>query len=326
MSEKKYRDYIYSGVLSKQIAAYIAEKRAAGCIYNTEAKRLSEFSRFSMGFEIQENSLPENVVKAWLERRPNDADKTVYYRFSIIKGFADYIRRTGGNAYIPSNGDIPKLSFNKYVPHIFTYEEITRFFNVYADKREFRTAYAVRFHVMMELIFKTLYCCGLRMSEVTNLKREDIDLENGILTIRFAKFEKFRYVPMSEELTSDYKYYLNHYLHEPFVFPSSKGIRLNKNSVYEEFRKTLCLAGIPHSGRGKGPRVHDFRHTFAVHCLHRWTQLGVPLSSVLPRLSTYLGHNDMTATERYLRMTAEIYPEISDKLSSCFGHIIPMEV
>lgn len=109
-------------------------------------------------------------------------------------------------------------------------------------------------------------------------------------------------------------------------FPAVKiTTRDDKNSVYDEFRRVLLAAGIPHYGRGKGPRVHDFRHTFACHCLHRWIRNGVPISSALPRLSTYLGHNDMAATEKYLHMTAEVYPEISEKLSREYGYLIPKE-
>jgi len=65
------------------------------------------------------------------------------------------------------------------------------------------------------------------------------------------------------------------------------------------------------------------RHTFAVHCLEKWSRNGTPLSSALPRLSAYLGHNKLDATERYLRMTAELYPEISELLSEKYGYVVP---
>ena len=154
----------------------------------------------------------------------------------------------------------------------------------------------------------------------------DVDLENGILTVRFAKFEKSRYVPMSSDVVADLKTYMDSNTHEPFLFPGRTGQQLGQKSVYSEFRRVLLAAGIPHYGRGKGPRVHDFRHTFACHCLHRWIKNGIPVSSALPRLSTYMGHNDITATEKYLHMTAEVYPEISEKLSLKYGYLIPKEV
>lgn len=324
----KYKNYIYSGKLGDRISDYVTEKRASGCLYNTEAKKLSEFSRMSLGFEFPDDTLPQEVVEAWIKRRDNDADKTVYSRFWVIKGFAEYLRRQGLAAFVPSSADLPKLSTHGYVPHIFTHEEILRFFAVYGDgiSSGYRTAYTERFHAMMRMVFELLYCCGLRVSEATGLTMDDVDFDSSILTIRFAKFEKSRYVPMAADLADDLNAYVSTYVHEPYLFPGNKGQCLTGKSVYEEFRRALCLAGIPHHGRGKGPRVHDFRHTFACHCLQKWIRAGVPVSSALPRLSTYLGHNDMVATERYLRMAAEVYPEISEKLSRDYGHLIPLEV
>ena len=321
----KKKDYIYSGKLGSQIADFIAEKRAFGCLYNTEAKKLSEFSRMTLNYDFPDDTLTQEVVEAWLTRRSTDSDKTLYNRFGVIKGLADYMVRHGAEAFVPLSSDLPKLHIQGYVPYVFTHEEIQRFFNVYSVGKECRTAYEFRFHIMMKMIFELLYCCGLRVSEALLLTSDDVDFENGILTIRFAKFEKVRYVPMSPDVVSDLKEYMDSYIHEPFLFPGLREKHLPNNSVYDEFRRVLLAAGIPHYGRGKGPRVHDFRHTFACHCLHRWIKNGVPISSALPRLSTYLGHNDMAATEKYLHMTAEVYPEISEKLGRRYGHIIPKE-
>ena len=320
------KDYIYSGKLGTHISDFIAEKRTFGCLYNTEAKKLSEFSRMTLNYDFPDDTLTQEVVEAWLTRRPTDADKTLYIRFGVIKGFADYMVRHGHEAFVPLSSDLPKLHTQGYVPYVFTHEEIQRFFEVYSEKTDYHCAYDERFRTMMRMIFEILYCCGLRMSEATGLTNADVDLENGILTVRFAKFEKSRYVPMSSDVVADLKTYMDSNTHEPFLFPGRTGQQLGQKSVYSEFRRVLLAAGIPHYGRGKGPRVHDFRHTFACHCLHRWIKNGIPVSSALPRLSTYMGHNDMTTTEKYLHMTAEVYPEISEKLSLKYGYLIPKEV
>ena len=320
------KDYIYSGKLGTHISDFIAEKRTFGCLYNTEAKKLSEFSRMTLNYDFPDDTLTQEVVEAWLTRRPTDADKTLYIRFGVIKGFADYMVRHGHEAFVPLSSDLPKLHTQGYVPYVFTHEEIQRFFEVYSEKTDYHCAYDERFRTMMRMIFEILYCCGLRMSEATGLTNADVDLENGILTVRFAKFEKSRYVPMSSDVVADLKTYMDSNTHEPFLFPGRTGQQLGQKSVYSEFRRVLLAAGIPHYGRGKGPRVHDFRHTFACHCLHRWIKNGIPLTAMMPILSTYMGHNDMTATEKYLHMTAEVYPEISEKLSLKYGYLIPKEV
>lgn len=83
----------------------------------------------------------------------------------------------------------------------------------------------------------------------------------------------------------------------------------------------------PYNGPGKGPRLHDIRHTFAVHCLNNWVLSGEELTAALPVLSRYLGHNGLTGTQKYLQLTAQMYPDIVAKLETQFGGLIPqMEV
>ena len=87
------------------------------------------------------------------------------------------------------------------------------------------------------------------------------------------------------------------------------------------------MAEIPYGGPDRGPRPHDMRHTFAVHCLNSWVLAGEDLTAGLPVLSTYLGHNDLSGTQRYLQLTAQMYPDITQKLEKQFGELIPtMEV
>lgn len=212
----KKKDYIYSGKLGSHISDFIVEKRAFGCLYNTEAKKLSEFSRMTLNYDFPDDTLTQEVVEAWLTRRPTDADKTLYSRFGVIKGFADYMVRHGYEAFVPLSSDLPKLHTHGYVPYVFTHEEIQRFFDVYSEETDYHCAYDERFRVMMRMIFEILYCCGLRMSEATGLTSKDVDLQNGILTVRFAKFEKSRYVPMSSDVMIFQLRYLNEKLKTRF--------------------------------------------------------------------------------------------------------------
>jgi integrase len=324
MQKKPLRkDYQYSGVLAENIAGYVAEKRALGCIFNTESKMLARFSRMTVDFDISKNTLPEEVVMAWLVRQPNDADKTLYHRMTVIRGFANYMLRTGHKAYVPLLGDIPRMHWHTYVPYIYTHDEILRFFAVADCLEKPKYSNSHRRHIVMPIIFRLLYCCGLRVNEALGLTIKDIDFKNELIIIRDSKFEKSRYVPMSKEMTMNLKTYVDNNIHEPWLFPARDEGKYHDKTVYEQFREILFAAGIPHGGRGKGPRIHDFRHTFAVHCLQNWIREGLPLISALPRLSTYLGHNDIVATEQYLRMTAEVYPELSVHLSRQFGYVIP---
>jgi len=318
------KKYEFEGALAKICEGFIAEKRAVGYRYNTEAKKLSEFSRFSSSFDIPADTLPEEVVQAWIAKKPMDSDRNRYARLALIKLFAEYMLRLGYTAYCPTKDELGKIQWS-YMPYIFTCDEISRFFAAIDGLSYKPYSVSPRRHTVMPL--RMLYCCGLRVSEATNLHVKDVSLTDGVLTICESKFGKTRYVPMSDELLQVCRVYAidNAVNPQDYFFRAPDGGLYDTRSIYAVFRDTLWKAGISHGGRGKGPRVHDFRHTFAVHCLEKWLRDGKELTSALPRLSAYLGHNDLTGTERYLRMTSALYPEITALLDQKYGYIIPKD-
>ena len=98
---------------------------------------------------------------------------------------------------------------------------------------------------------------------------------------------------------------------------------MTNTNIYHNFRRFLWAAGISHGGRGVGPRIYDFRHTFAVHCLKRWSEKDHDLLVYLPILKTYMGHESFRDTAYYLRMTADVFPQITLKLEQRFPDLIP---
>lgn len=98
---------------------------------------------------------------------------------------------------------------------------------------------------------------------------------------------------------------------------------MTKRPLYWNFRRFLWKAGISHGGSGRGPRIHDFRHTYAVHCLKKWVEQEKDLTAYLPILKTYMGHYSFRATAYYLRMTADVFPHITLKLEANYRNIIP---
>jgi len=101
-------------------------------------------------------------------------------------------------------------------------------------------------------------------------------------------------------------------------FPTTTGEFYKGNSIYGAFRKFLWDAGISHGGRGKGPRVHDLRHTFAVHCLRKWVRNGNDINASVPYLAAYMGHTHFRHSQVYVRLTADIFPDIVAKLEQNF--------
>lgn len=324
--DTKLINYPYSGPLAPLCEQFIQEKRALGYQYNTESWYLSQFSKFTESFNCPCGILPQEIVQAWLVQKPMESDKSRYTRYSVVSQFARYMERMGYSAYIPGRDEFGKLHKN-FAPYIFSHKEIRSFFAAADAMTLLPHSISPRRHRIMPVLFRLLYCCGLRVSEATKLLGADVDLERGILTIRNSKFGKTRYVPMSPEMTAVCADYAETRLIGPaeadWFFAAPDGGRYGTRVIYGIFRKLLWEAGISHGGRGNGPRLHDFRHTFCVHTLQRWTIQGADPATLLPRLTAYLGHKDFSATEQYLRMTAEAYPEVSRLMEEKYGYIIP---
>jgi integrase len=159
------------------------------------------------------------------------------------------------------------------------------------------------------------------------LKIYDVDFDRAVLFISGSKFNKDRIVPMSLSLANMFAKY--HALfngdiaHEDYYFRNKKGTPLTRDQVYKVYRKLLWKAKISHGGKGKGPRLHDLRHTFCVHTLAKQVKDGVDLYTALPILSAYLGHSSVGATQRYVRLTAEVYPELIENVSRKCAYVIP---
>ena len=148
-----------------------------------------------------------------------------------------------------------------------------------------------------------------------------------VLHIWDSKFQKDRMIPMSQTLTSVCIAYSKNCnsgkLPYAYFFSPNGNRRYSAQTIYNRFRDVLFICGIPHRGKGKGPRLHDLRHTFAVHSLQQLAENGEDLYTVLPILSEYMGHSSVSATQYYLRLTAEVFPDIMEMVEEKFGDVYP---
>jgi integrase len=178
----------------------------------------------------------------------------------------------------------------------------------------------------MPELFRVLYGCGLRVGEALRLRVADVDLTEGVLTIEQGKFRRDRLVPVAPALRRRLqKYYecLESRRRDDLFFPSPRGGRYKVTSIYCVFRKLLAYAGIAHGGRGRGPRLHEIRHTMAVHRLEAWYRAGEDLNAKLPLLATYLGHSTTVGTSAYLQLTETLFTDVVTRLETVVGHVIP---
>lgn len=316
--------YSYHGPFKMYIQDFVEVKQALGYKYLAEASNLKRFDRFLIKKYNSACALTKEIVMDWCTKQSYEKQESICTRASLIRQFAIYLDNLGINAYV-----IPKNYFKsgeKYIPYIYTDVELQTIFQE-SDKCHYCSQHPYR-HLIMPILFRMIYSCGLRVSEARLLKVQEVDLINGILTINHSKKDNNRLVPMTDELTEKCRVYAKQ-VHcsldaNRCFFPMADGKHLTAGNVYKNFRKFLWKAGISHGGRGSGPRIHDFRHSFAVHCLKKWSMEGKDLMIYLPILRVYLGHYSFEETAYYLKLTADVFPEITLKLERVYSDLIPI--
>jgi len=314
----------YTSILADVIQGFIREREALGYRYRKQAACLKRFDMFCIEVSHSEVALSRELAMRWAAKTPWESDDAQRRRIRLVRRLATYMARTGYDAYIyPDHLGVG--CSDTYQPYLFSEAELARFF-ARVDRCVSLPRSSYR-HRVFPLLYRMLYGCGLRVSEALNLTVGDVNTEEGTLTIRNAKFHKDRLVPMHPSLVERCRVYMEE-IHpvgksEDIFFPSPQDGRCSERTIYAYFRRFLWEAGISHGGRGKGPRVHDLRHAFAVHCLKRWVRSGVDLTVALPYLSVYLGHAGLKGSQRYLRLTAELYPNIAKAMDERFGHLLP---
>ena len=264
------KGYMFSGPFAEHIKNHVQLKQAVGYKYEVDAKHLLRFSSFTAKKYPETAILSKEIVLDWCSKKEYEAQASQCTRSSILRQFAIYMEGIGIGAYI-----LPKRYYSapqQYVSHIYTEDELQRFFHqtdqcCYVGECPYR-------HLIMPVFFRMIYACGLRSSEARLLKVENVDTDAGILSIYNSKKDNDRLVAMSDELTGRSRNYFEnvHKLSKgsDWFFPGLNGKPMTIVNVYHNFRRFLWRASISHGGRGKGPRVQDFRHTYACHCLKKW--------------------------------------------------------
>jgi integrase len=321
---ERERQIGYLSALAPYLHQFVEEKRVLGYRYHSQARWLGAFDRFLLEQGATTPDLSKDLIGAWARRRPHEGVATQRNRIYTARQVCLFLMRRGFSPYLPGRHLTPK-GHSSFVPYIFAQEQVSRFLAAADQLRP--SPHSPGREVMLPLFFRLLYGCGLRVGEARHLQIRDVDLVGGLLTIREGKFRKDRLVPVAPSLATRLRGYLATHARgkrpDDPLFAAPDGGPFAPQTIDCSFRQLLRACRISHGGRGQGPRIHDFRHTFAVHRLMRWYREGVDLGVALPVLATYLGHVSLSGTQRYLRLTAEMYPDLIAALQARFGEVIP---
>lgn len=308
------------------VASYLAERRAVGVRPERYEGRPSGILELHGRMGCPEDALPRELVEAWCEPRPGESEANRLERTCRARGLAEYMVRSGFDAYVAPRGHGWRER-GSYEPHIFTDAELAAPFSA-AERLAGDDPCSARSQAA--LVMRLLHSTGMRCGEACGLAKGDVDLDARMLTVRHAKNDRDRLVPLhpavaerlrgvSGALAAAQPKYASH--DRPWSPPG--GRPLTTQCVYLHFRRALWEAGISHGGRGKGPRVHDLRFTFACHRLRAWAREGADVNAPMPVLAAYMGHADTRCTEYYLRLTAELYPGMVEQVERGCGWVVP---
>lgn len=317
---------LYYSIYGPLIEQFLEFKRGIGYKYKDADWVLSGLDRFAVERDESEIGMSKDFLVDYCRQGLNESDKSRYNRMQMVRQFSMFLGRLGYDSYVPR---LPKFR-STFTPYIFSKKEIADIFSacdrLKATKRQPKYIYYIA-----PLLFRLLYGTGLRLGEALDLRRSDINLKAGHVILRNCKNGKDRMVPMSASLTQvfyDYLRYRQCWIERThksieYVFIRPDGDACDPVIVYKLYRKILFKAGISHGGRGKGPRLHDIRHTAAVHALESMASAGLDLYYSLPILSTYLGHDTLMSTDKYVRLTSEMYPSVINNANKVCPFLFP---
>ena len=284
---------------------YLAVRRALGYKLLLEGRLLRRFVDFAEGSGA--DYITTELALKWATQ-PADAQPSQWAnRLAMVRRFARYCLPSDPRTVVPPPDLLPQR-YRRVAPHIYSDEQIIRLLNA---ARQLPSTTGLRPHTFATL-FGLYVATGLRANEALNLVREDVDLVNGVLTIRETKFGKTRYVPLhpsTQRALQRYARFRDRLCRNPGsprFFLTDRGTRVTYDTLRWTFVKVSHQIGLRGPDDSYGPRLHEFRHRLAINTLVKWYRRGVDVERHLPALSTYLGHAHITDTQWYLTATPQL--------------------
>jgi len=296
--------------LSTGIEEYIELRKSYGLKFDTAGAILRKFGRFCD--EHKRRTVTVATVLDWVQTYQKSTSVSISRRIQIVRGFASYWKSFDPKTEIPPR-EICREYSRRSKPHIYSLAEIRNILKACrafgAEPGQSNPIRSQTFHTMFGLIATT----GLRRSEAIKLKRTHVDLKKGTMLIEMTKFRKSRLIPIHKTTLARlrrYAHYRDRVIKEPRCdnfFVMNRGQAADGDSIFYAFVHACQKAGLRPTTFGAGfPRIHDLRHSFVVRVILRWLSEKRNIHSMMPALSTYVGHAEPSDTYWYLTGVPEL--------------------
>jgi integrase len=295
---------------------YLTMRKGLGYKYHHQTRRLADFVAF---MEKRKATIITTKLAMEWATLPPDRHASWALRLSDVRGFARHVANLAPGTEVPPVGILPGLKRAK--PYVYSDAEVAALLAAALALPPKDGLRRWTYHTLFGLIAVT----GMRLSEVMGIERDDVDLDRGVLTVRLTKFGKSRLVPLHPTTCSALRSYANRRDAKlgsrcgPTFFVAEHGGRLLHQYVHRVFWRLSREIGLRRPGDHTGPRVHDFRHSFAIRTLLHWYREGKNVEQQLPVLSTYLGHTCVRDTYWYLSACPELMEEAARRLDRRWG-------
>lgn len=300
-------------VFSSAVTDYLQTRRAMGYKLAEDGRLLHQFAAYLVSVHAEHLTLVHAL--SWATQ-PQDAAATWHaVRLGTVRSFAKYLSALDPATEVPPVGLLPEPS-HRVVPYIYSDDDLSRI--LHEAGRLTPEHRADTYQTLISLVFVT----GMRVGEAVRLDNSDVDLDEGILTIRDTKFGKSRQVPVHPSTVEALLGYARRRdlrrprPKSPSFFTSSIGTRLLRDNISTVFPRLVAAVGLTSPTGRRRARLHDARHTFAVRTVIGWYRAGLDVHERLPLLSTYLGHVDPKTTYWYLSAVPELIELIAERLDA----------
>ena len=296
----------FVSIFKYELDSFIKFKISQGCKGSYFIALARQLDRFL----IQKNEKTFSAIdcEKWRTKLKSESESAHYRRVNFSKHFFTFLRLKKYDVSIPSDVAFIPSGFRA---HIYSRDELHRYF-IAVDT--FSQNLSVRMRLQIPVIFRLLYSTGMRIGEILNIKKKHVDSETNSIFVPVSKNSKERIVFLSSSMGKLLKCYRDKTFDkiddDDYIFQDSYCKKLNLSTLGYHHRRFLKLANIPYVGNFKGPRIHDFRHTFAVNSFIQLLKSGLKINVALPVLCKYLGHTSIEATEDYIQIVKNLFPEM----------------
>lgn len=309
----------FSSTLGPAITSYVTLKKALGRRFDVEADVFGHLDRFLLGQSPDSSAaFTAQSFAAWTLTLTHLLPTVRRNHMRIVRNLCLYLRRSDPDCFVPDPSSFPDPHAPPR-PHIFTEEQIVQLLRIASTLRS-RSDTPLCAEVF-RLAIVLLYTAGLRRGELVRLVLGDYDPAERTLLIRASKFHKSRLVALSNDAAREMDLYLRvrqrlpHAASSPLLVNRCGGLRAYSGASFgRSMQHLFCRAGI-YTAKGHVPRVHDLRHTHAVHALLRWYHAGVDVQAKLPVLATAMGHVSIKSTAYYLPFLEPIAQAASERFT-----------